>query len=82
MSSTGTWLVVHGGEVNLKGSNVGHHEGQSPPVKHLTGGDITGVHSGHAQVSHHGNSRSKSEKTQQLYAETDLYLYDFIKEDL
>lgn len=46
--STGTWLVVHGGYVNLKGSNVGHQEGQSPPVDHLRGVDITGVHFGHA----------------------------------
>lgn len=46
--STGTLLVVHGGYVNLKGSNVGHQEGQSPPVDHLRGVDITGVHFGHA----------------------------------
>lgn len=81
MSSTGTWLFVHGGDVNLKGSNVGHQEGQSPPVEHLRGGDITGVHFGHAHVSHHGNSsRNRSEK--QLNSGTDLYLHNFIKEDL
>lgn len=44
MSSSGTWLVVHSGNVNLKGSNVGHQEGQNPSVEHLKGGDITGVH--------------------------------------
>lgn len=59
MSGTGTWLVVHSSDVNLKGSYVGHEEGQSPSVEHLRGGHITGVYFGHAQVSHHGNSSRK-----------------------
>lgn len=82
MSCNGTWLVVHGGNVNLKASNVGHQEGQSSPVEHLRRGNITGDHFGHAQDSHHGNgSRNRSEE-KQLNSGTDLYLYDFIEEDL
>lgn len=46
MGSTCTWLVVNGGDVNLKCPNVGHQEGQSPPVEHLRGGDITDVQLG------------------------------------
>lgn len=64
MSSTDTWLVVHSGNVNLKRSNVGHQEGQSAPVDHLRGSDITGVQVDHAQVYHHGDSsRNTGEKT-------------------
>lgn len=80
-SSAGTWLVVNGGDVNLKGSNVGHQEGQSPPVEHLRGGDITGVHFGHNRVSHHGNS-SRNRSGEKKNSETNLYLYDFIKQGL
>lgn len=47
VKSTYTRLVVHGRYVNLEGSNVGQQEGQSPPVEHLRGRNITGVHLGH-----------------------------------
>ena len=42
MSSSDTWLAVHSGDVNLKGSNVGHEEGQSPPMENLREDNITG----------------------------------------
>lgn len=31
----GTWLVVNGGDVDLKRPDVGHQESQKPPVEHL-----------------------------------------------
>lgn len=36
-SSAGTWLLVHGGDVDLKGSDVAQQEGQAAPVEHLGG---------------------------------------------
>lgn len=77
MKSTYTWLVVHGRYVNLEGSNVGQQEGQSPPVEHLRGRNITGVHLA-IPLSHHGNIIRDNWKI----IRADLYLYDFIKESL
>lgn len=63
-----TWLLVDGGQVDLKAADVGQKEGQSPPVAHLGvgGGD--------------GNQRVLHTAFRNLG--TDLYLDDFIKEDL
>lgn len=36
-SGAGTWLLVHRGDVDLEGSDVGHEEGQAAPVEHLRG---------------------------------------------
>lgn len=36
-SSVGTWLLVHSGYVDLKGSDVAHQEGQAASVEHLCG---------------------------------------------
>lgn len=38
---SGTWLFVHSRDVDLKGSNVGHQEGQTAPMEHLGGGEST-----------------------------------------
>lgn len=68
-SGEGTWLFAHCGEVDLKASDVGQEEGQSPPVVHLTGNQ---------SIFHSARSRRPNPPTHR----THLYLYDFIKEDL
>lgn len=78
---SGTWLFVHSGDVDLKGSNVGHQEGQTAPMEHLGGGDGT-LTSVAVPTSHSITKSSGVVSKKRSKEETDLYLYDFIEEDL
>lgn len=78
-SSTGTWLAVHGGNIDLKSSNVGHQEGQSSPVEHLRGGNVRGD----AMATPPGiRPLLPRHERWKLRWKTHLYLYDLVKEDL